>query len=641
VTIRELFVKLGVQADEDEVDSFSSSMASAKSQMKAAVAAATAVVSAIAAVTAAAAAAALEVGRYGKKLLQNAEIAQTTVRGYQVLTSALKRYGIEADQVRDTLNELSVRMNEARKGTGPAAGAFEELGVSIEDSNGNLRDANEVFREAISKLGQIENKTKRAALAEKLFGGEFRKLMPLIAEGTDSIAEMREKMEAFGLLMGKDAAEAASDFRKKLGFVRKVFMAIVRELGIAVIPIFDAVLDRILAWTKANRDLISTGIRKFAKGLAVVIKGLTVVLSPLDDLFRLFVGNMQAVAAVMGGILLTALGAVATLLVTTWIPAAWGAVAPFWPLIGVVAALSVVIWELINVMTTGESVIVGWLESFAVGRMLIDAVQMAFRKLQTAIDMVLVVFQRLSPAFELFKSVAAAVLQPIIGLVKILGRVLKLAGRVILFSLRAAFTVLLQIAVSVFKTMIRWLQRFAAFAAPVFQYILSIFQPVAESMRSIWGNVFDFVMSKIDQLVAGFEFIRKKISEIVGIELGSKKQKIEQDVEDDGSGPGPGAVPAADTAKRRREAQRAAGSRAQRPTQREAAQNRRQAAAQGGDVKVEGTTVEKIEVNESGDPEETRRQVREELEEHEKRKARKYKELKKGQEAGERGGGSS
>jgi hypothetical protein len=712
VTIRELFVRLGVDADTEEVESFSSKLASTKTQMKAAVAAGGAVVAAIGGVTAAAAGAAFEVAQYSRRLLKNAEIAQTSVEDYQVLVGALEEQGVEADVAKDSINELSVRMQEAANGAGPAAGKFEELGVSIKNADGSLRDANDVFRESIRKLGQIENKSKRAALAEKIFGGEFQKLNPIISEGVDSIEEYREKAESFGLLLSEETAQQAKEFRNELGFLRKVFMAIVRELGAEVIPVFDKVVQAVKAWVKANRDVISTGIDKFAFALGEMFDFLLASLAPFDGVLELFVDNMQKVAAVMGGVLLTALGAAAYMLVTTWIPAAWSAVAPFLPLIAAAAAASVVVWELINVFYEGESALLGWLdqfealqpavawirdnlklvagalavvgaavaayffpfwaaglaiagvvadlvnvlsggdsvivsfiEKFAIGRQIIDGLNAVISAMVEYFWAVVEVFEAILPTWGQFKVLATAALTPVIGYFKILIRWFKLAGRVLKFTFRVAFTVVKNIATTTYELLAAGLRMFAALAAPVFNAVWRAFLPVANGIRSVWETVIGFVLDKIEALSAGFDYIRQQVADLVGIELSDKEQKVEQKTTSQPSGFDPIESSGSNKAA---SAQQKVGQRAASGTfggsgaGSGAGQGPGLGGASSAPQKVEAKTeIGEINIEGSDSPEETRDLVRDEIEDYTEERARSYMEQKKGQEAGERAGGSS
>jgi len=71
-----------------------------------------------------------------------------------------------------SMARLTKGMGTAKEGTGAVAEAFNTLGVTIIDSNGQLRDNGEVFDEVIAKLGEVANETERDALAMEFFGQE-------------------------------------------------------------------------------------------------------------------------------------------------------------------------------------------------------------------------------------------------------------------------------------------------------------------------------------------------------------------------------------------------------------------------------------------------------------------------------------
>ena len=56
-------------------------------------------------------------------------------------------------------------MGEAQKGSAKYVEAYDKLGVSVTDANGNLRDSEDVYWETVDALKGIQNETERDALA--------------------------------------------------------------------------------------------------------------------------------------------------------------------------------------------------------------------------------------------------------------------------------------------------------------------------------------------------------------------------------------------------------------------------------------------------------------------------------------------
>lgn len=100
-----------------------------------------------------------------------------------------------------TLTKLTKTMADARDGNKNLAESFATLGVSITDSTGQLRPAEEVFYDVIDALGQIQNGTERDALAMDLLGKSAQDLNPLILQGSDAMRELAAEAEATGYVL--------------------------------------------------------------------------------------------------------------------------------------------------------------------------------------------------------------------------------------------------------------------------------------------------------------------------------------------------------------------------------------------------------------------------------------------------------
>ena len=161
---------------------------------------------------AAAAAAALKIGKsLANMALEAGKAADelTTLSAQTGLsTDELQKYQFAADRIdvsvetiTGSMTKLTRSMSSASKGSKTTSQAFAKLGITITDSNGELRDRNEVFRETINALGKIENVTERDAVAMELFGKSAQELNPLIMGGADALDEFGKEAEQAGLIL--------------------------------------------------------------------------------------------------------------------------------------------------------------------------------------------------------------------------------------------------------------------------------------------------------------------------------------------------------------------------------------------------------------------------------------------------------
>lgn len=138
----------------------------------------------------------------------------------QKLQYASEAIDVDVSTLTGSMSKLTKNMASAASGTGATAEAFAALGVEVTDSNGELRDRNEVFQEAIKALGEMSNETERDAVAMKIFGKSAQELNPLIEGGADALAELGAHAEEAGLIMSGDTLASLAGLNDAFGIFK-------------------------------------------------------------------------------------------------------------------------------------------------------------------------------------------------------------------------------------------------------------------------------------------------------------------------------------------------------------------------------------------------------------------------------------
>ncbi|WP_313292570.1 phage tail tape measure protein [Faecalispora jeddahensis] len=129
--------------------------------------------------------------------------------------------GTSIETITGAQMKLTKNMQSAAKGTKTQAEAFKALGISVTDSNGNLRDAQTVMMEAFGALGRVGNETERNAIAMNIFGKSAADLNPLISAGTDQLADLAKQANDTGAVMSGDTVSALDDFGDTIGQLKQ------------------------------------------------------------------------------------------------------------------------------------------------------------------------------------------------------------------------------------------------------------------------------------------------------------------------------------------------------------------------------------------------------------------------------------
>lgn len=245
---------------------------------------------------------------------------------YQELDFVCSQSGTSVDTLQMGIKTLTNQMQSAADGTASAVDMFDKLGLSIYDSQGQLKDQETMMWEAMSALQGMENQTEKAALANDLFGRSGSELMPLLNGASGSIEEMRGQAHELGLVIGDEAVDAGVKFTDKVDQLKRSFSATATAAGTKLLP----------SLTNLVQLLIDKGIPIFEKGIEK-IESIVNWFTNLDSKTQKIILVIAAVVAAAGPLLtiistlITVCGTLATVI---------GALsAPVLIVIGVITAL--------------------------------------------------------------------------------------------------------------------------------------------------------------------------------------------------------------------------------------------------------------------------------------------------------------
>lgn len=152
--------------------------------------------------------------------------------------------GTDLETVTGANARLIRSMAGAQGGTGTAAKAFRELGISVKDSHGKLRDANVVFGDVLDALGKIQNPTERDALAMEIFGKNAQELNPLIKLGSKGMREMAGDARSLGAVVSTSAIIALGNLQDQLDGLKLGLSGVGTSILVAFAPFFGGALDQ-------------------------------------------------------------------------------------------------------------------------------------------------------------------------------------------------------------------------------------------------------------------------------------------------------------------------------------------------------------------------------------------------------------
>lgn len=175
------------------------------------------------------------------------------VEQLSALQFAAKAGGVGTDGLTTALKKLNVAISEAAGNSeSKAAIAFQLLGISAKDANGNLKDANTVFTEVADKFAKTADGANKVALAVAIFGKAGEELIPTLDKGSAGLQELADKAKAAGAIISEDTAKAALEFREKAELLKTTLIdGLGAEIEKQLLPTLNNLVDDFNATGKA------------------------------------------------------------------------------------------------------------------------------------------------------------------------------------------------------------------------------------------------------------------------------------------------------------------------------------------------------------------------------------------------------
>ena len=233
-----------------------------------------------------------ESAEYAKEVKTLASVTGQSVEEVQEWQYASDMLGVTYDRVKDSLKEITNKMQEAQNGSEDTAKAFETLGVKLEDTDGNLRSADAVFYDVIDSLGNMSNQAERDALAMDLMSESAQELNPLIEVGSEGLKKYTDEAHEMGYVLDNDAIKALNETDEAQQKLLKTQEAVTKQISAEYAPYMtEALGDTADFIQKIGKAFVNSGIvDKFGS----ILTSVTDILSPLGDLVEFVLPGLDA-----------------------------------------------------------------------------------------------------------------------------------------------------------------------------------------------------------------------------------------------------------------------------------------------------------------------------------------------------------
>lgn len=213
-------------------------------------------------------------------LKESAQMLGLDTTQYQKLQYALMQVGVSSDGLSEIMNPLYSKIKEADDVLGDYAKGLKNMGdatdeerkkiiemqntwsdynVQLYDSQGNLRDMDEIFYDLIESFAETGSATERIARMQGIFGETASKVNEIVENGGTSLRDFASQAEELGKVLDESTIQAMDNVNTAINKFKSNLDNAKNSLG--------ALLVGLLTF---NGDLISdawSGVKGSVKGM--------------------------------------------------------------------------------------------------------------------------------------------------------------------------------------------------------------------------------------------------------------------------------------------------------------------------------------------------------------------------------------
>lgn len=245
-------------------------------------------------------------------LKENAQMLGLDTTQYQKLQYALLQVGVSSEGLSEIMNPLYGKIKEADDVLGDYAKGLKNMGdatdeerkkviemqntwsdynVQLYDSQGNLRDMDEIFYDLIESFAETGSATERIAKMQGIFGETASKVNEIVENGGTSLRYFADRAEELGKVLDESTIQALDNVNTAIGKFKQNLENAKNSLGALFVGLLTFNGDLISDAWSGIKGSVSGMFAGYADGTYNHPGGLALVGERGPELLRLPTGS--------------------------------------------------------------------------------------------------------------------------------------------------------------------------------------------------------------------------------------------------------------------------------------------------------------------------------------------------------------
>lgn len=162
----------------------------------------------------------VEVGKKINQLMQQslqyADQMGDLAAKYGTTSEAISEMAYVATQAGSDVNTLANAMSMLYMRAKQDGEAFQSLGVSVKDANGNFKSMDDLFWETVYAMNDLDSEGEKSAYMFDLFGRSASNIGEILRKDSSELEEMRKRAHDLGIVVNQTTADFAGSWFDKL-----------------------------------------------------------------------------------------------------------------------------------------------------------------------------------------------------------------------------------------------------------------------------------------------------------------------------------------------------------------------------------------------------------------------------------------
>lgn len=198
------------------------------------------------------------------KIADKSNMLGLSAERLQELRFAAEQSGMAVDNFDTAFRRFVRRASEAAQGTGAAKSAFEELGISLTNSSGRLKDTDALLGEVANALQRVPQHADKLRLAFKMFDTDGAMMVNVLAKGSEGLDEFARKARDLGIIIDNDVIARAAEMQTEFDTATKVLDLQFKQVLIELAPML-ADMAKFAANVAGGIRMITDAVKELMK----------------------------------------------------------------------------------------------------------------------------------------------------------------------------------------------------------------------------------------------------------------------------------------------------------------------------------------------------------------------------------------